>query len=417
MPYIYLSLIISCLTITQSFYSMELSKDPLKKSSKKTLKKKDSKETKKNESPEKKFPKIPLITLSTNSSPNSTPPTSPRNTSPNKNTSPRVMENNSSPTTSPRNLENNTSPGNNSNLNKKLIKKQYTPPSSSLSNIRKRFGSSETIQPKLPKYPFIEAVNNNDWPTIIKFLDNKDDDIDLVNQPNEYGMTGLHRAVIDSINDETKNKVNLIVYLCKNYKIDSTIKTKGGTVPHQLLQGNENLSRTRQMLFARFSLEVLIYEEIFKHLYLNNCIAKEEDIKKIMDLVKNKIQNTQSQQGCAKLPENALFADYATDEFIITMINDRIQKQKNINHFITSLHQEIEILRLMIDTDTIMKEATPFAEKIMSQKKIKKILPHYITKEFLTHIIETYLVNERQKNTPQLAIIPSELQIIIEEKK
>jgi hypothetical protein len=286
-----------------------------------------------------------------------------------------------------------------------------SPRSAINSTIKPFFSKSPKVfEVKQPK--IITAVRNNNYQAFKKIMEKQFYDI---NESNQFGMTALHYAVLEAINNNNSEIVKLnkkiITLFCQDPRTDTSKKNMSLFTASQLIPANV-CPEIRKMLFARLTLDTLAWHETFRmlmSLQINNKQTNDADINKTVDCIINKIKKTQSLQGGTEIPEDALLPDYMTDKFIANIIKYRIKQQpEETNFLISNLHPEIEVLlfNMKIDDFMIIQARENVKTIILKQDKIP--LPEYASDVFFIKVIESYIQGAKTNFKPCLEIFNTE---------
>lgn len=264
------------------------------------------------------------------------------------------------------------------------------------------------ISPRVKRNILTEAVRNYDLDTINLFINNPDADL---NQKDQYGNTALHHAVITlskPINNEPLLRQIILLFLRDPRTDSSIIRDTDNRTAQQLLLGGEN-PELRQLLFARATLDITTNHEIgkmFLNSYIHNIPLNDDCITKTIAHIKNKIHGTEIiQEDSRPLPEEAKLPEYATDDFIFTMIKKRIPlnsehpSELQKEHLRNIFTQEINMILLNVSIDINEESVQESIDNILVV--INHSYTHlikFINKPSVFEILKTYTDAQKTKN-------------------
>ncbi len=274
----------------------------------------------------------------------------------------------------------------------------------------KLISSAKTI-PQAKINILTNAVQNYDLDTVQQHCDNPDANL---NQTDQKGNTALHHAVI-KLTETTSNEAMLkkfIKLFLENPRIDtSIIRHEDNRTASQILLGGQN-PEMRAVLFARLTLDMTTNQEIAKMLiesYIYDILLDDNLIKKTVEYIKNKIQLTEKKQGGSDLPQEATLPNYASNEFIFTMIESRIPKEAyNVSDLQKSTLKNIffkqrdSIVLLKIPMDFYNPSIEDSIKEILTIiNKYHNYLSKLITKPCIFEMLKTYVEKQNEENKPK----------------
>jgi ankyrin repeat protein len=287
-----------------------------------------------------------------------------------------------------------------------------TPPN----KLRFSLSSLSKTSPRPKTNSLIEAVKNCDLNAVQQHIDNPNADL---NQKDQYGNTALHRIVV-KLTEETSDKPALekiIVLFLHNPRIDSSIaRDSDKRTASQILSGGE-CPEIRKLLFARMTLDTQTNHELGKMLlksYIDTIPLSDDLIKQTVQSIKSRIQLTENEQTEDKrdLPEEAKLPDYATDNFVFTIIKNRIPvESENISESQTTVLKNIflqsieAILSLKLTVDIHEKPIQELINNIL--KTIDESYNHltrFTTKPCIFEVLKKYTDKQKPKNSSSILL-------------
>lgn len=225
-----------------------------------------------------------------------------------------------------------------------------------------------------------DAIRNCDLDTFMAYINNPDSDL---NQKDQWGSTALHRAVLSS-RETTNNRAlisDMIDLLLRDPRTNTSILNDKNLMASQLLKGGE-FPELRVKLFARNSIDIAINTEIGKIIfndYISNISLHDEQIKQIAKNIRDKIVGIEiiQEQNNRPLPKESKLPEWATNDFIFSILKRRIPSSENITelhkkalkdifsqeiekYLLKTADESLEIIKKAINSDKVYAYLIPF---------------------------------------------------------
>jgi hypothetical protein len=257
------------------------------------------------------------------------------------------------------------------------------------------------ISPRHKTNSLTHAVQHYDLDATQLYIDNPNANL---NQKDQWGNTALHcgmAQLTELINKEKTVQKIIALFLC-DPRTDTSITRDGDNrTACQILSGGE-CPEVRALLFARATLDVQTNHAIGKMLlesYINNIAINDNLIERTVQSIKDKIQEIETVQkdNNRDLPEEAKLPGYATDDFIFTMIKNRIPAEsQNISESQKKalrkiFFQKIEIIPSNVSMDIDEEPIKESIENILTTiDKSYNHLMRFMTKPCIFELFKTY---------------------------
>jgi hypothetical protein len=247
-----------------------------------------------------------------------------------------------------------------------------------------------------PRNKLTDAVKNYDLNTLQQLVADPNTNL---NQTDQFDNTALHYAIAQLERIIVLEK--MITLFLHDPRIDTSIVRKGDNrTASQMLSGGED-PEMRKLLFARIVLDMQTNHEIGKMLlanYIYGTPLNKKLIKQTVQSIKNKIHitETKQQEDERTLPEEAKLPDYATDDFIFTMIENRIPIESiNISESEQKILKEVFFQEIILFGESLTRDQNSVQKSVNNIYNTINASYNYLlkftTKPCIFELFKTYI--------------------------
>ncbi|HLJ31256.1 MAG TPA: hypothetical protein VKU36_02360 [Candidatus Babeliales bacterium] len=288
---------------------------------------------------------------------------------------------------------------------------------------RKPSGGSRIVQPsphvsprgksKSPreKLNLIQAVRNANIETVAAIVNNPHA---YLNEEDEWKNKPLHRAVLLLRNPDIRKRwiLDLVLIFVNDHRVDSSLINEDNRTAQQLLEGGED-AEIRKLLFARATLDIVTNNHLKTE--LKNLLSKtyiDNDLVTMVQNIKKKIKGTEkAQEDYQKLPDEAYLPPYATDEFILKMLKDRLPYERKVLEELVAQEACNILLNVQVNDMMITQAVTNIQKEIREKKLFEKTAITPPTNDFIFDMIKSIIDHKKpQTQNILMHMLPQEIE-------